>query len=65
MYRSWVGNLIGLVVAVLLGFLVAPLFPHPADGIIAALCWIAAAVFAILLLVGLLFGPDGIRGPRV
>lgn len=50
---NWLANLIGLVVAILVALLVAPLVPAPGSTIMAVGAWIAAAVFAILLLVGL------------
>lgn len=53
---GWLYNLIGLVVAVLVATLLAPLIPSPGSQIVAVLAWIVAVVFAILLLVGLLRG---------
>lgn len=52
-HTNWVGNLIGLVVAVLAALMLAPLFPHPADAVVSAVCWIAGVVFLILLLISL------------
>lgn len=52
-HTNWVGNLIGLVVAVLAATMLAPLFPSPADAVVSAVCWIAGVVFLILLLVAL------------
>lgn len=57
MRYGWLHNLIGLVVAVLVATLLAPLIPAPGSSIVAVLAWIAAVVFAILLIVGLLRGP--------
>lgn len=53
---NWVGLLIGAVVAILVAILLAPYIPEPGGHLVAVICYIAAAVMAVLAVVALVRG---------
>jgi len=52
----WARHLIAIVIALLIAFVLAPVFPYPIDVILYWLAIVVALIFTIMLIVDLLRG---------